>query len=68
MNVKKMNEWRLSIPESKAICPHCGEIIPFDSIEEKWIKQPHTCMRMKCNCGNKFVNITVDIKGDFVAY
>jgi len=55
------------LAESKAECPHCERNIPFDEIEDKWIKQDKHWMRMKCKC-KRFIGITSDIKGDFVAY
>ena len=57
----------LTLNESKAECPHCGRKIPFDEIEDKWMKQEKHYMRMKCKC-KRFIGITSDIKGDFVAY
>ena len=57
----------IHLAESKARCPYCERIIPFDEIEPKWIKQDKTCIRMKCKC-KRFVGITQDIRGDFVAY
>lgn len=57
----------LTLNESKAECPHCERKIPFDEIEEKWMKQDKHYMRMKCKC-KRFIGITSDIKGDFVAY
>jgi len=57
----------LTLNESKAKCPHCERNIPFDEIEKKWIKQEKHYMRMKCKC-KRFIGITSDIKGDFVAY
>lgn len=57
----------ITLVESKAQCPHCERNIPFDEIEEKWMKQDKSYMRMKCKC-KRFIGITSDIKGDFVAY
>lgn len=56
------------IVESKAVCPHCSRVIPFDEIEPKWMKERgSTYMRMKCLC-KRFIGITCDITGDFVAF
>lgn len=55
------------LAESKATCPHCDRKISFDEIEDKWMKQEKHYMRMKCKC-KRFIGITCDIKGDFVAY
>lgn len=57
----------LSMIESKAECPHCKRQIPIDEIEEKWMKQRKCFMRMKCLC-KRFIGITGDMMGDFVAY
>lgn len=57
----------LTLAESKAECPHCKTHIPFDEIETKWRKCRKHYMRMKCRCA-KFIGITSDIKGDFIAY
>lgn len=57
----------LTMIESKAKCPHCARKIPIDEIEEKWMKQDKAFMRMKCKC-KKFIGITGNLHGDFVAY
>ena len=57
----------LHIAESKAICPHCDMKIPFEEIEEKWIKQDNHFMRMKCKC-KKFIGIAMEMNGDFIAF
>ena len=57
----------MTLAESKAECPHCERKIPIDEIEEKWIKQGNHYMRMKCKC-KRFIGITSNIMGDFVAY
>ena len=56
----------ISLAESKAECPHCERKIPFDEIEEKWTNSSRCFMEMKCKC-QRFIGITVDITGDFVA-
>ena len=53
--------------ESKAFCPYCERQIPFDEIENKFMKQDKFYIRMKCKC-KRFIGITQDIRGDFVAY
>jgi len=55
------------LSESKAICQFCNRKIPFDEIENKFIKQNKYYIRMKCIC-KKYIGITQNIKGDFVAY
>lgn len=57
----------LTLSESKAICPKCNRKIPFDEIENKWVKQDNSLVKMKCKC-NKYIGITQNIKGDFVAF
>ena len=57
----------ITIAESKAECPYCERQIPFDEIENKWMKQDNACMRMKCKC-KRFIGITLMMTGDFVAY
>ena len=57
----------ITLAESKAICPHCQTHIDFDKIEKRFWKQSKSFIRMKCDCG-KYVGITSDYKGDFVAY
>ena len=57
----------LTLNESKAVCPHCERQIPFDEIESKWMKQDKHYIRMKCKC-KRFIGITSNIMGDFVAY
>lgn len=57
----------LTIAESKAECPECKRKIPFDDIEEKWMKQDKHYMRMKCKC-KRFIGITTDMRGDFIAF
>lgn len=57
----------LTLAESKAECPECERQITFDEIEEKWMKQDKHYMRMKCKC-KRFIGITTDIRGDFIAF
>lgn len=57
----------LTLNESKAECPHCRRIIPYEEIEDKWIKRKKHYMKIKCKC-RRFIGITSNIKGDFVAY
>lgn len=53
--------------ESQAICPYCEHKFPFDFIEKKWTRQEKQFIKIKCSCGKK-VGITLDYRGDFVAY
>ena len=57
----------MRLAESKATCPKCERQIPFDEIEDKFMKQDKYYIRMKCQCKH-FIGITQDIRGDFVAY
>ena len=57
----------IHIAESKALCPLCQRVIPFDEIETKWMKQNKHFIKFKCKC-KKYIGITQNIKGDFVAY
>jgi len=57
----------LTLVESKAVCPYCERKIAFSELDDKWLKSKRTTMRFKCKCA-RFINITADIKGDFVAY
>ncbi len=57
----------MTLNESKAQCPYCDRKIPFDWIESKWARQDSSHIRMKCKC-KKYIGITQNIMGDFVAY
>lgn len=57
----------ISLVESKAKCPHCERNIPFEEIEEKFMKQDKPFIIMKCKC-KRFIGITSNIRGDYVAY
>ena len=57
----------IHISESKAECPHCERKIPFEEIEDKWMKQDNHFMRMKCKC-KKFIGIAMEMNGDFIAF
>lgn len=57
----------MHLAESKAICPKCQRQIPFEEIEDKFMKQDKHFIRMKCKC-KRYINITQDIRGDFIAY
>ena len=57
----------ITLSESKAVCPHCERKIPFEEIEEKWMKQDKDPIRMKCKC-NRFIGVTMTWIGDFVAF
>ena len=57
----------LTLSESKAECPECKRKIPFDEIESKYMKQYKYMIRMKCKC-KRFIGITTNIKGDYVAF
>ena len=57
----------IHLAESKAVCPKCERHIPFAEIEKKFIKQDKPDIRIKCKC-KRFVGITQNIIGDFVAY
>lgn len=53
--------------DSKAICPKCSRYISLEEIESKFMKQNKSHIRMKCKC-NKYIGITQDIRGDYVAF
>lgn len=57
----------LHMAESNAICPHCEHIFTVDILEPLFQKCKTYWFRKKCVCG-RFVGITTDLKGDFVAY
>jgi hypothetical protein len=57
----------MHVAESKAVCPHCERHISFEEIDGKFSKRNVGWMRMKCKC-KRFVGVTQDIRGDFVAY
>jgi hypothetical protein len=57
----------VTLSESKAICPKCARKIPFEEIENKWIKQDKHFMRFKCKC-KRFIGITTNMKSDFIAF
>jgi len=57
----------MHLAESKAICPYCERQIPFEEIENKFMKQDKFYIRMKCEC-KRFIGITQDMRGDFIAY
>lgn len=57
----------ITMAESQAICPYCEHKFPFDFIEKKWTRQEKQFIKIKCSCGKK-VGITLDYRGDFVAY
>lgn len=57
----------IHLSESKAICPECERKIPFEEIEEKFMKQDKHDIRIKCKC-KRFIGITQNIRGDYVAY
>ena len=57
----------IHLAESKAICPYCERNIPFEEIEEKFMRLNKFNLRMKCKC-KRFIGITQNIRSDFVAY
>jgi len=57
----------LTLNESMAICPHCERKISSEEIEEKFMKQDKSYMKMKCKC-KRFIEITSDMRGDWHAY
>lgn len=50
-------------------CPKCGRGIPYEEIEEKWMKAKNNngFIRIKDKC-KRFIGITMNYKGAFVAY
>lgn len=57
----------MHLAESKALCPYCERQIPFEEIEEKFMKQDNHYIKIKCKC-KRFIGIAQNIRGDFVAY
>lgn len=57
----------ITFAESKAVCPHCEREIPFEELESKWMKSKDCHIKVKCKC-KRFIGVTIDIRGDFVAY
>ena len=57
----------IHLAESMAVCPYCGRKIPFDEIENKFMKQNSHFIRMKCKC-RRFIGIAVNMMGDYVAF
>jgi len=62
-----LNNGVIHLAESKAVCPHCERDIPFEELEYKYQKQNELTLRMKCKC-KRFIGITMDYKGDYVAF
>ncbi len=48
-------------------CPHCTRDIPFEEIEDKWMKQNNHTMNIKCKC-KRTIGVTQSIVGDFVVF
>lgn len=67
MKTIRMNGALLHVPESKAVCPHCKQHIPFDVLERKWAKQDNPFMKFTCKC-RETIGIAMDMRGDFVAF
>ena len=63
----KLGNGILTLAESKAVCPHCKRSIPFEEIEEKFMKKNDTWMKLKCKC-KRFVVISTDMRGDYIAF
>lgn len=57
----------ITLSESKAICPHCERHIPFEEIENKYMKADKDPIKMKCKCG-KFIWVGMTWMGDFYAF
>jgi hypothetical protein len=55
----------INIAESQVECPHCEREVPFEEIEDKWVKQDNPYLTMKCKCKRPLL-ITTDHKGDFI--
>ena len=67
MEAIRINNGIIHLSESKAICPHCERKIPFDEIEDKYMKQNDHTIELKCKC-KKRIGIAVNIIGDYVAF
>ena len=61
----------LHLNESNAVCPYCKRLMPFEDCEKAlsnaFDKGRYTA-RKKCSKCKRFIGITSDIRGDFVAY
>jgi len=57
----------ITLAESKAVCPHCERHIPFDEIENKYMKADKDPIRIKCKC-KRFIGVAMTWIGDFVAF
>lgn len=57
----------ITLATSEAVCHHCERKIPFDEIEDKFMRQEKHYIRLKCKC-KRFVGITTTMKGDYVAF
>lgn len=57
----------ITLATSEAECPYCEREIPFEEIEDKFMKQSKHHIRMKCKC-KRFIGITTNMKGDYVAF
>jgi hypothetical protein len=67
MKAIKIPNGIIHIAESECFCKHCGQHIPINDIDEKWLKQDKNTIKLKCKC-KKYNNITQNIVGDFVSY
>ena len=67
MKAIRIKDGIIHIAESKATCPHCERQITIEELDAKWIKCKRFYFKFKCKC-KRWVGITQDIRGDFVAY
>lgn len=65
--IEKIPNGIIHISESKADCPHCSRHFEFKEFEDSWNKSDGF-IKKKCIGCKRFVGITMDIKGNFIAY
>ena len=68
MKAVLVNNGIVHINESKAICPHCTKGFKVEEFEDAWYKSKSPIIRKKCKGCKRFVGITTDMKGDFIAF
>lgn len=67
MKAIRLNNGIIHLAESKAVCPFCDRLIPFDEVDDKLHASKDGHIRHKCEC-KRFIGITSDFRGDIRAY
>ena len=70
MKTVKIPDGYLTLNESLANCPYCGEHVDIGPIDLAFSKTKRNYLKWHCsnkNCGNLF-GITSDYKGDYVSF